>query len=565
MNCFMIYKRDKKHAILKENPMINFRDISKIVADQWREEKEDVKEHYKNLAKIEMKNHQEKYPDYRFPSSKGKHVKKKASKLHTVLTQELKKSVGRPKKIPMAPSQDKSEKLQEYIKKLKSINGIQFQDQSDDGQKEGRFTIPDASDAIYKHRVLPPLVQNRGYITPVKSEFFIPIKNSPGNIKSTPVNSAQHDVNDFQGVSTLERINGATLQKISSPVQYMNRDISVGAQQTNGGMPPNTPLMNRNLNDSGNLLYLGTAQPIIPHAAPLINRSLPNIASPVQHVSPSPVQRMNRNIPGNAQQICTGTQEIGNTSFIAQQISNTLAQQQQNRTFASPLSQQMISPTASTSAPPILQNPSAVSHEMPNVRNPMVMINDHKMVKVEEVDKQIQRVGTPSTPVYNSYTSPISQAALMATPEQSPQNFMARGQFRSMQPIGISENSDSPNQISDSIHKNPSYFSNGGLEQAHVETVPNSPKRGRPRGASSPGQQFSFVCELCFSSFVRRHDLKRHLLLHSGLGPYRCSCGRHFSRQDFFARHMQTCRSKTILSPPESPALSVDEVSAPSQ
>jgi hypothetical protein len=584
----MIYKRDKKHAILKENPMINFRDISKIVADQWREETDEIKEHYKNLAKIEMKNHQEKYPDYRFPSSKGKHSKKKASKLQTALTQEMKKSVGRPKKLPSALSQDKSEKLQEYIKKLKSINGIQFQDSVENSQSENftsqvfpgiekGFTAPDTSDAIFKHRVLPPLVQNRGYLTPVKSEYFIPMKNaptnsagSPGNIYSTPTHTPmnrnmpdQQMMNVTLGMSSpIQQMNRVPPQTFSSPVQHMNRNIPVGghpispgAQQITQNVSVSPPLINRNLPVPGNM-FSATAQPM--------NRNMQDAASAIQNLS-SPVRQMNRGMP--VQQIVTGTQQMnpnlpffGNMAHGSQQLPVTLAQQQQmNRTFSSPVVQQGILNTASVAAGSIPQISSSGS--LQNVRNSLLVTDDQKdVVKVEEMnDGRIQRVGTPSTPGYNSY-SPISPAPLMATPEQSPQNFMERGQFRNVKPMAISEISDSPNRVG-----NLSYVSNVGLDQSQIETSPNSPKRGRPRGASSPGQQFSFLCELCSSSFVRKHDLKRHLLLHSGLGPYRCSCGRHFSRQDFFARHMQTCRSKSTLSPPESPALSVDEFSTASQ
>lgn len=590
MNCFMIYKRDKKHAILKDNPMINFRDISKIVADQWREETEEVKEHYKNLAKIEMKNHQEKYPDYRFPSSKGKHNKKKVSKLAMALTQELKKSVGRPKKVPQGVSQDKSEKLQEYIKRLKNINGIQFQDSSSgndasqvlpESSGKDTFRIPDATDAIYKDRVLPPLVQKRGYLTPVKSEYFLPMssKGSPGAAYSTPTTPTPMNRNmsdNGQQISTLgqyspllnrnmssQQMLANTAQAMSS-MQQMNRNMPVngqlssGAQQMNRNISQDSLALNRNLPVPGNM------------PAPAVGPQMPQNDS----------QQISRNMPVTvAQQMKQNYSAFVSVSAGAQQMPVTVAQQQQmNRTLPAPVSQQIPASTEHimtnivTSAQSVSSSPSVVSIQQQNFRTQMLpaeiysVSNDQKdMIKNEEmVDRQIQRVGTPSTPVYSTFTSPVAQKPVMATPEQSPQNVIDRAQFRTIQPMAISEIAGSPNRMS-SLLGNPSYYSTGFSDQAQMENLSSSPKRGRPRGASSPGQQYSFLCEICSSSFVRRHDLKRHLLLHSGLGPYRCSCGRHFSRQDFFARHLQTCRTKTIVSPPESPALSVDEYNASSQ
>ena len=449
MNCFMIYKRDKKHAILASNPMINFRDISKIVADQWREETLEVKDHYKNLAKIEMKNHQEKYPDYRFPSSKGKHGKKKAKGMAESLVLEKKTStVGRPKK-EVKVTDDKNEKLQEYIAKLKNISGITFQD-SQEKKKEQGFTIPDGSNAVYKHRVLPPLIQNRAFMP--KGE------NNTGYILPRPP----------PNVVTLPLARSATIA-VNPPVLPLPNSIGIESLMTLGG----------------------------------------------------------------------------------QKEKGLLETCLQSRDLASDVKQE----------------------DFTNVK-----IEDFRN-NIREVSVQpIQRVATPSTPLHTSYSTPMTQKSLMATPESSPNNIMEGNvsQFKSFRPMAISEISDSfsSDRSSATIQGNPSYFLNEGLNHAEmslnhqcksflnlleVDDATNPAKRARIRGP------YPLQCEICSSTFVRRHDLKRHLLLHSGLGPYRCSCGRHFSRQDFFARHLQSCRSKMILSPPESPALYVDESNAPTQ
>jgi hypothetical protein len=78
---------------------------------------------------------------------------------------------------------------------------------------------------------------------------------------------------------------------------------------------------------------------------------------------------------------------------------------------------------------------------------------------------------------------------------------------------------------------------------------PEKPRRpGRPRSSSSP--KAVFVCETCHSTFVRRHDLKRHSNIHMGLRPFQCKCGQSFSRQDALHRHLtkKRCTGEQIPS-----------------
>lgn len=52
-----------------------------------------------------------------------------------------------------------------------------------------------------------------------------------------------------------------------------------------------------------------------------------------------------------------------------------------------------------------------------------------------------------------------------------------------------------------------------------------------------------FPCTLCGQSFKRINGLKRHLMMHLHIKPYKCdSCGRGFCRIDVFKRHVARAR-----------------------
>ncbi|KAI9352342.1 hypothetical protein BD770DRAFT_287749, partial [Pilaira anomala] len=49
----------------------------------------------------------------------------------------------------------------------------------------------------------------------------------------------------------------------------------------------------------------------------------------------------------------------------------------------------------------------------------------------------------------------------------------------------------------------------------------------------------SFYCHLCLRSFARKHDLQRHVRVHTGAKPYPClSCNKAFARTDALKRHL---------------------------
>jgi uncharacterized Zn-finger protein len=114
-------------------------------------------------------------------------------------------------------------------------------------------------------------------------------------------------------------------------------------------------------------------------------------------------------------------------------------------------------------------------------------------------------------------------------------------------PLSANLSSDSFSCKNDTSH----FESNILSELSYCSQLPH-PQRptrpGRPRSSSSPKNVF--ICEVCQSSFVRRHDLKRHALIHLGVKPFQCECGRFFSRQDALHRHMavKKCEKSKMIS-----------------
>ncbi|KAL6609344.1 hypothetical protein U3516DRAFT_495713, partial [Neocallimastix sp. 'constans'] len=50
-----------------------------------------------------------------------------------------------------------------------------------------------------------------------------------------------------------------------------------------------------------------------------------------------------------------------------------------------------------------------------------------------------------------------------------------------------------------------------------------------------------YACDKCSSSFSRKHDLKRHEKLHTGVRPYVCKiCNKSYTRSDALARHLKS-------------------------
>ncbi|KAI9322388.1 hypothetical protein BX666DRAFT_1835972, partial [Dichotomocladium elegans] len=54
-------------------------------------------------------------------------------------------------------------------------------------------------------------------------------------------------------------------------------------------------------------------------------------------------------------------------------------------------------------------------------------------------------------------------------------------------------------------------------------------------------------CYLCSRAFARKHDLQRHIRVHTGAKPYAClCCKKAFARTDALKRHLrmeEACRT----------------------
>ncbi|KAF9917607.1 hypothetical protein BX616_000492 [Lobosporangium transversale] len=77
-----------------------------------------------------------------------------------------------------------------------------------------------------------------------------------------------------------------------------------------------------------------------------------------------------------------------------------------------------------------------------------------------------------------------------------------------------------------------------------------SPGSNSVSGGSTSAQAKTFPCHLCTRIFSRKHDLQRHIRVHTGSKPYVCmSCQKAFARTDALCRHYkveEACRNVVV-------------------
>lgn len=72
MNAFLLYRQTKQKSLPFKEKVLS-KDFSKIVAEMWRSEREEVRSYYHRLAEEEKLKHRNKYPNYKYrPRQKNK-------------------------------------------------------------------------------------------------------------------------------------------------------------------------------------------------------------------------------------------------------------------------------------------------------------------------------------------------------------------------------------------------------------------------------------------------------------------------------------------------------------
>ncbi|KAL1842303.1 hypothetical protein VTJ49DRAFT_5584 [Mycothermus thermophilus] len=70
-NAFILYRQHHQAQVVQQHPGLANPEISKIIGEQWRDEPEERKLQWKQLAEEEKQHHQRKYPDYRYQPRRG--------------------------------------------------------------------------------------------------------------------------------------------------------------------------------------------------------------------------------------------------------------------------------------------------------------------------------------------------------------------------------------------------------------------------------------------------------------------------------------------------------------
>ncbi|KAI8912615.1 high mobility group box domain-containing protein [Gorgonomyces haynaldii] len=83
-NSFIIYRQERskelKGKLKPDGSVFSNLDISREIAEMWKTESEEVKEHYMDLARLEKEQHAIKYPDYKFNRRRTQDIKRRNRK-----------------------------------------------------------------------------------------------------------------------------------------------------------------------------------------------------------------------------------------------------------------------------------------------------------------------------------------------------------------------------------------------------------------------------------------------------------------------------------------------------
>jgi hypothetical protein len=79
MNSFMLYRSAYADRLKAWGQHNNHQEVSKFAGASWQIEPEELKDRYKDLAKVERENHQRAHPDYKFSPSKAGTIRKRGS------------------------------------------------------------------------------------------------------------------------------------------------------------------------------------------------------------------------------------------------------------------------------------------------------------------------------------------------------------------------------------------------------------------------------------------------------------------------------------------------------
>lgn len=99
MNCFMVWSREKRYHILKENPGINNAEVSKALGAAWRKLSEEDKEPYVEEARRLTQQHKMENPGYKYQPKRrdSKRMRRRAQKKVVDTTKHYSKSSQRMK------------------------------------------------------------------------------------------------------------------------------------------------------------------------------------------------------------------------------------------------------------------------------------------------------------------------------------------------------------------------------------------------------------------------------------------------------------------------------------